>query len=84
MSTPAAALSFDEALQALQEAVDRLEGGELPLERALEIFEEGTKLARECSAYLDQAELRIRELQVGDAASLESEEDDPNPEDLPA
>ena len=54
--------SFEEAIQGLQEAVEQLESGDLSLDQALAAFERGVKLARRCSAYLDQAELRVREL----------------------
>ena len=36
-----------------------LEQGELPLERSLELFEQGVKLSRECQERLNQAERRI-------------------------
>ena len=36
-----------------------LEQGELPLERSLELFEQGVKLSRECQDRLNQAERRI-------------------------
>lgn len=45
--------------------VARLEAGELPLEQALALYEEGVAVAAECQRLLDNAELRIQELQPG-------------------
>jgi len=59
-------VTFEEAFLALHEAVDQLEAGELPLDEALQVFERGMDLVRRCSEYLNQAELRVRQLQLGD------------------
>ena len=50
---------FEESLARLEEIVAEMEGGDLPLERALELFEEGTALGRACSRRLDEAERKI-------------------------
>ncbi len=47
--------------------MDRLEGGELPLEESLKLFEEGVRLARTAEARLDAAEKRVEELLSIDA-----------------
>ncbi len=60
-------LSFEEAFQQLGEVVQRLEGGELPLEQSLALFEQGMALARLCESKLDDAELRVQQL-VGSGA----------------
>lgn len=54
-----AAPSFEGALAELEAVVGRLESGDLPLEQALEAFESGVKLSRQCAATLDAAERRI-------------------------
>lgn len=54
--------SFEESLGRLEEIVRKLEGGDLPLEESLKLYEEGTKLSRECMARLDQAQQRIEML----------------------
>lgn len=56
---PDGAPSFEAALEALEGVVARLESGELPLEQALEAFEHGVRLSRQCTATLDAAERRI-------------------------
>jgi exodeoxyribonuclease VII small subunit len=52
-------LKFEEALARLEEIVRSLEQGEVVLDEALVLFEEGVKLARFCNEKLDQAEARI-------------------------
>jgi exodeoxyribonuclease VII small subunit len=51
--------SFEASLVALEKIVRELERGDLPLERSLELFEEGVKLSRECQERLNSAERRI-------------------------
>ncbi|KAB2959776.1 MAG: exodeoxyribonuclease VII small subunit [Candidatus Methylomirabilis oxygeniifera] len=50
---------FEEALKQLDAIVSRLEVGDLPLEEALSIFEEGVRLTKFCSARLSEAEQRV-------------------------
>ena len=51
--------TFEASLEALERIVHQLESGDLPLERSLELFEEGIRLSRECQDRLNQAERRI-------------------------
>lgn len=64
-------VQFEEALKQLEAIVARLEGGDLPLEEALSIFEEGVRLTRLCSARLSEAEQRVNILvrSVGSSSS---------------
>jgi exodeoxyribonuclease VII small subunit len=55
-------LSFESALERLEDVVDRLEGGDLELEGALASFEEGVALTRRCAEQLDTAERRVEVL----------------------
>ena len=66
-------IKFEDALQRLEEIVDRLETGELPLEDSLKVFEEGVALARHCSKYLEEAEKRIELLTKDEAGLLKTE-----------
>jgi len=52
-------LSFEAGLQQLEAIVKEMEGGELPLERALELFERGMKLSEACRKQLEEAETRV-------------------------
>jgi len=54
--------TFESSLEALEQIVRRLESGDLPLERSLELFEQGIRLSRECQDRLSQAERRIEVL----------------------
>lgn len=58
-------LSFEESLAALEERVRKLESGEVPLDEALKLFEEGSALARSCHEHLDAAEQRVAALTRG-------------------
>jgi exodeoxyribonuclease VII small subunit len=52
-------LGFEETLSSLEQIVAQLESGELPLERALELFEQGVGLARNCQTQLEEAERKV-------------------------
>jgi exodeoxyribonuclease VII small subunit len=55
-------LTFETGLQQLEAIVKEMEGGELPLERALELFERGMKLSETCRKQLEEAETRVEVL----------------------
>jgi exodeoxyribonuclease VII small subunit len=57
--------SFDKVLGRLRGVVERLEGGELGLEEALRVFEEGVRLSRRGAEILDAAERRVEVLLKG-------------------
>ena len=51
--------TFEASLEALEQIVHQLEDGDLPLEKSLELFEDGIRLSRQCQERLNQAERRI-------------------------
>jgi exodeoxyribonuclease VII small subunit len=53
---------FETALKSLEEIVTHLEAGDLALDRALELFEEGIKISRFCNAKLEEAERKVEML----------------------
>ncbi len=55
----AAAVDFERSLEQLEQLVERLEQGDLPLEEALAAFERGVKLTRECQTALRAAEQKV-------------------------
>jgi exodeoxyribonuclease VII small subunit len=55
-------LSFETALERLEEIVKELEQGELSLERSIRLYEEGRRLVRYCTQRLDEAQARIERL----------------------
>lgn len=52
-------VNLEKALADLETLVDELESGDLPLEKAMQKFEEGIKLTRSCQAALKDAEQKV-------------------------
>jgi exodeoxyribonuclease VII small subunit len=52
-------LSFERAMEELESIVTRLEGGKVPLEESVTIYERGESLKRRCEELLRQAEARV-------------------------
>jgi exodeoxyribonuclease VII small subunit len=50
---------FEDCLQRLETIVAQLEKGEIPLEQALKLFEEGIQLSHSCRKELDEAEGKV-------------------------
>jgi len=57
-------IKFEEALKKLEASVEQLESGDLPLEKALKVFEQGIKMSRVCTKKLEEAEQKV-ELLLG-------------------
>jgi len=53
-------LTFEQAYRELEQIVEQLERGDLPLEQSLALHARGQQLAALCAAQLDQAELKIK------------------------
>ena len=64
-------ISFEQAFERLQAAVQKLEEGGLSLEGSIEQFEQGMKLANLCTKMLDQAELKVSRLLAGEEKPVE-------------
>ena len=54
--------TFEQALAQLEQIVQKLERGELPLEESLKLYEDGIRLSRLCHGKLEEAEGRIEML----------------------
>ena len=68
------AQSFEQAMQRLEVIVRALEKGDAPLDGALGLYEEGTRLARVCAEALDKAEQKVTLLaRGGDGEPIETE-----------
>ena len=65
-------INFEEALRQLEEIVTRLESGDLALEEAMALFEEGQRLTSLCNARLESAALQVEQL-TSDGEIIESE-----------
>ncbi|MCB9458926.1 MAG: exodeoxyribonuclease VII small subunit [Anaerolineaceae bacterium] len=55
-------MTFEEAYSQLESVITALEGGEVPLDEAVNLYEQGRKLSARCQSLLDDAELRISRL----------------------
>ena len=60
--TPTNNLTFEQAYRQLEETVQKLEAGNLPLAEAIALYEQGMALAKHCGLQLDNAELAIKRL----------------------
>ncbi|MCW8127642.1 exodeoxyribonuclease VII small subunit [Microbulbifer halophilus] len=78
MAAKKQAATFEQALEELEQLVERLEAGDLPLEEALSDFERGVKLTRECQRKLANAEQKVKVLmeENGNIRELPFDEDD--------
>lgn len=61
-------LSFEDAMKRLEEIAGKLENGQAPLDDSLALYEEGIALVRYCTEKLDNAEQRIRVLDLSPEA----------------
>jgi len=67
-------MEFEKSIARLEEIVKQMEQGNLPLDSALQLFEEGTGLVKNCARQLDEAELKVVKLMKGaDGNPVESE-----------
>jgi exodeoxyribonuclease VII small subunit len=54
--------TFEDSLRRLEEIVNKLEQGEVPIEDSIKMYEEGLALSKMCIEKLTQAELRLKKL----------------------
>ena len=70
--------NFESSLKKLEQIVEQLEGGDLPLDQSLELFENGVRLLRDCQKRLDDAERKVEILLKGpDGTYAAAEFDEP-------
>ena len=62
--------TFEQAIKQLEQIVQELESGDMPLEKAIKTFEEGIQLSKFCSEKLDETEKRITILMQGSDGEL--------------
>lgn len=65
--------TFEGALKRLEQIVEALESGDLPLEKAMSKFEEGVQLSRLCTKQLDETEKRVEILLRNEAGDRVAE-----------
>lgn len=59
------AMSFEEAMAALEDVVGRLESGQVPLEESITLYEKGAALKAHCEAKLKSAEEKVAQITQG-------------------
>ncbi|MGZ4837996.1 MAG: exodeoxyribonuclease VII small subunit [Terriglobales bacterium] len=70
---------FEECLQRLEKIVDELEKGNVPLEQAIQLFEEGVRLSNSCRQELEAAEGKV-EILLKQNGKLQPEPFEPSTE----
>ena len=70
---PGEKLSFEQALEKLEQIVSEIEEGEVPLEESIARYAEGIALIKQCRAILSQAEQKIQLLAKGEGERLQVE-----------
>ncbi|WP_274365336.1 exodeoxyribonuclease VII small subunit [Paenibacillus thermotolerans] len=63
-------IGFEKAMEELERIVAKLEGGDVPLEQAIELFQEGMRLSRICSQKLESVERKIEMLLEEDGQAV--------------
>ncbi len=66
-------MTFEEALKELEETVKKLEAGETTLDEAMELFEKGVGLTKNCRKILDDAILRVKKVTEEGAEDFSAE-----------
>ncbi|HWX40558.1 MAG TPA: exodeoxyribonuclease VII small subunit [Blastocatellia bacterium] len=70
--------SFESSIKELEKIVEQLEAGDIPLERSLELFEQGVRISRECQRRLDEAERKVEILlKTGDGSTTRDKFEEP-------
>ena len=71
--TDIAKMSFEDALEHLEEIVRNLEGGDSALDDAIAAYERGAALKRHCESKLRQAQARVEKISLGAGGTPEAE-----------
>ncbi|MDU0199852.1 exodeoxyribonuclease VII small subunit [Paenibacillus sp. MAH-36] len=70
MSTNETEVSFEVAIEQLERIVAQLESGDVPLEKAIELYQEGVRLSHLCGVKLEQVEKKIEMLVEGETGTI--------------
>ncbi|WP_223066547.1 exodeoxyribonuclease VII small subunit [Paenibacillus caui] len=71
-------ISFEEAMNQLEAIVSELENGDVPLEKAIDLFQKGMKLSQLCGQKLEQVERKIEMIVEVDGAPAKKPYTEPN------
>lgn len=70
MSGDIAAMSFEQAMAALEEVVTKLERGEVPLEESIALYERGAALKAHCATKLKDAEAKVELIRAAEGKAI--------------
>jgi len=59
---PVKKLSFEAAIAELEEVVNRLDSGDVPLDESIKLYERGAELKAHCEAKLNEADAKVRQI----------------------
>ncbi|MEM0921627.1 MAG: exodeoxyribonuclease VII small subunit [Pseudomonadota bacterium] len=76
---PIAEMSFEEALAELETVVAQLEGGQVPLDQSITLYERGDALKKHCEARLADAELKVQKIVAGSDGTVSAQPFDAEP-----
>ena len=68
------ALSFEQAIEELEQIVSRLEIGNIELDSAVEFYSRGIELKKHCEQILSQAKLKVEKIITKDGKAIDTEE----------
>jgi exodeoxyribonuclease VII small subunit len=71
-------ISFEEAMEKLENIVSKLEEGEVPLEKAINYYQDGMKLSKICSDKLENAQEKMTQImnEQGEIDAFEIQEEE--------
>ncbi len=64
-------LSFEKALERLEQIVDQIESGKVPLEESIDKYAQGIELIKQCRSILESAERKIQVLAKGEGQDVQ-------------
>ncbi|WP_371155573.1 exodeoxyribonuclease VII small subunit [Jannaschia sp. 2305UL9-9] len=62
MSDDVKTLSFEQAISELEQVVNRLDSGDVPLDESIKLYERGAALKAHCEAKLTEADAKVRQI----------------------
>jgi exodeoxyribonuclease VII small subunit len=68
--------NFEQAMEELEQLVDKMESGELPLEASLDAYKRGSELVKFCAAQLERVDKQVKILEGEMLKPFEGEEDE--------
>jgi exodeoxyribonuclease VII small subunit len=72
--------SFEQAMEELEQLVEKMESGELPLEASLDAYKRGSELVKYCAAQLERVEKQVKVLEGDMLKPFEGNEDEEDDE----